>query len=285
MDFSFLSNDRILVVTTSGQLLLYSMVLGANVIQLVAKFSLPTRLCTGLERVEFSHVPDPAYPFTPSLCSSRFQASTQNQLIGITMNLEKPLDSAWSSYCIQIYVERNTLLELEYTYTSHYGKADQDSPPLPWSAWGPGRTQFFLANPNPNGDRNHCSYGFRTAELIGETFSSQGELRPRQLCIRDFNPHRVMHYKAGNGIKWHERLVEGEPPSLDIQCHFLDEIGTGLPYLEIITQEKFLASEIIMDENRVLLSLVSCHHIYKSAVHAHIDVQPHVQDIEVLDFT
>jgi len=95
-----------------------------------------------------------------------------------------------SSLYFQFYVQRITLLELEFTYTGRYGKATRGPPAFPWVAWGLEHTRIFLAS--RNGDRSHCSYGFRTAELIGETLS-------KQIRIRDFNPHHVMHYKAGDG--------------------------------------------------------------------------------------
>jgi hypothetical protein len=73
----------------------------------------------------------------------------------------------------------------------------------------------------------------------------------------------VRHYKARDGTKWHERLVEGEPPNSDLQSNFLEPIG-GLPYLEITTREKFQATGISMDESRVFISLVSYHLLYET---------------------
>jgi hypothetical protein len=63
-------------------------------------------------------------------------------------------------------------------------------------------------------------YGFRTAELVGEIGAA-------------IVPHHVMHYRAGDQIRWHERLVESKPQNPDIQDHFMDTTGTGLPYLEM----------------------------------------------------
>jgi len=95
-----------------------------------------------------------------------------------------------------------------------YGKGSRDSRALPWSAWGPGHTRFFSTGPSFV-DHNQCCYGLRTAELIGEKYG-RGGLQPRQLCIRDFNLHRARHYKTVDGTKWHERLVEGDPPNADL---------------------------------------------------------------------
>ncbi|OJA12087.1 hypothetical protein AZE42_02183 [Rhizopogon vesiculosus] len=81
-----------------------------------------------------------------------------------------------SSLSFQVYVERITLLELESTYTGRYAR---DPPALPWVAWGLEHTRIFLASQDD--DRNHYSYGFRTAELIGKTLS-------KQIRICDFDP-------------------------------------------------------------------------------------------------
>ncbi|OJA12080.1 hypothetical protein AZE42_02188 [Rhizopogon vesiculosus] len=222
----------------------------------IAKFSLPSLPSTSAFRyILFTGNHDHDYsPFNTPLCSSWFHGSARNQLITIRVGINvggRPCPP------YTLYAEQNRFLELESTYTMLYGKCSQDSRALPWSAWGPGHTQFFSTNPS-SGDRSHCCYGLRTAQLIGETIVSGGQLQPRQLCIRDFNPHRMRHYKTGDGTKWHERLVEGDPPNTDLQSLFLESIGS-LPYLEIITREKFLAKGIYMDESRVILSLANEH--------------------------
>jgi hypothetical protein len=253
--FRFVSNDRLLVVDTAGQLTLYSLVNSSTTIQPTAKFSLPALPSTSfILHIYFTGNQHDG----PLLCSSWFQASTRSQLIAI----EGSIVHAERDECYFIlYIEQDTLSQLESIYRSLYAEVSQDSPVLPWSAWGPEYTRFLSARPI-SADLNHCYYGFRSAELLGEAFS-RGNLQPRQLCIRDFNPHRVRHYKARDGTKWHERLVEGEPPNSDLQSNFLEPIG-GLPYLEITTREKFQATGISMDESRVFISLVSYHLLYET---------------------
>ncbi|OJA12068.1 hypothetical protein AZE42_02191 [Rhizopogon vesiculosus] len=262
MVFCFLSNDRLLVVTLAG-LMLYSLVNSANTIQLTAKFSLPALSSRSGSITSIYSVcnQDEASPFTSSLYSSRFQA--RNQLIILQMATS---GDKYYSQSFRCYIEQNAFLELESTYANLYGNASEDTPRLPWSSWGPKCTRFMKGS-----GYNHCFYGLRTAELIGSAPSSASERdQLRKLCIRDFNPHQVMHYKAGNRTKWRERLVEGELPGL--QSHFLEPIG-GLPYLEITTREKFHVRDIDMDESRVILS-----NVYEGDT----DV---ITGIQVLDFS
>jgi hypothetical protein len=78
----------------------------------------------GIESIDISHVPsNPTYSFAPSLCSCWFQASTQNQLICITVNIRRAYYyklTPSSSSRVQFYTERCALLELESTHTSRF---------------------------------------------------------------------------------------------------------------------------------------------------------------------
>jgi hypothetical protein len=255
--FRFVSNDRLLVVDTTGQLTLYSLVNSSNTIQLTAKFSLPA--LPSMSSIGHIYFVDNQHN-APLLCSSWFQARTRSQLIII----EASIIHVERDEChFILHIEQDTFLELESTYRNLHAEVSQDSPALPWSAWGLEYTRLLPASITFTADLNHCCYGFRSAQLLGKAFSPEGHLQPRKLCIRDFNPHRVRHYKARDGTKWHERLVEGELPISDLQSNFLEPIG-GLPYLEIITREKFLARGISMDESRVFISVVSYHLLYET---------------------
>lgn len=260
MDFCLISNDRLLLVNEYGKLMLYSLVNFPNAIQLTAKFSLPVLTSSSsIGQTQFTGAQDYSSS-TPPLRSSRFQASAaRSQLIAISLSAHA--FHATANYChVTFYVEQNSFLELESAYTNRYGKPSQyfNSRALPWSSWGPKYTWSFLGR-DGLGDSNrwHCSHGFRTADLIGDVWSPEGRRQPRQLCIRDFNPHRVKHYKAGDGTKWHERLVQ-DGSVLNFPNYFWVGPIDNLPYLKIVTQEKFLASgTIFMDESRVLIPFVS----------------------------
>jgi hypothetical protein len=269
MNFSFLTNDRFLVAN-ARELMLFSLDTVDSIIgiRLIAKFSFPA-----LRDPFSSHFITFNIPF---------HASTHNQLIAINMCMSAPTTT--KSPYFTFYIERNAILELESTYISHYGEASQGSPNLPWSAWGSKYTRFF-----ENSYSNSCVhriFGFRSAELIGDLFSREGEPQPRLLRIRDFNPHRVTDFKAGNITTSHQRLVEGDTPNSTL---FLEPLGSGLPYLETISQEKFLASDMIMEANRImLLSLkVVSHHQLLIADTSLIKMQEdwHVShSIKMLDF-
>jgi len=244
--------------------MLYSLVNFPNAIQLTAKFSLPVLTnSSSIRQAQFTGTQDYSSS-TPPLRSSWFQASARGQLIVISLSVHA--SHATEKYCyVTFYVEQNSFLELESTYTNRYGKPSQysNSRALPWSSWGPKHTWSFLERDGLR-DRKRWdrSHGFRTADLIGDAWSPEGRQQPRQLCIRDFNPHRVKSYKAGYRTNRHERLVESGPPNSKTQNHFLEPIG-GLPYVEITTQEKFLSmGRVFMDESTVLLSRVSYYRTY-----------------------
>ncbi|KAG2099291.1 uncharacterized protein F5147DRAFT_839468 [Suillus discolor] len=252
-NFSFLTNDRFLVASAT-ELMLFSLetIDSVNAIRLVAKFSFPAlRDPFIFHYITFSPIP--------------FHASTHNQLIAINMCMSAPTTT--KSPYFTFYIERNTLLELESTYISCYGEASQDSPNLPWSAWGSKHTRFFE---NSNSSCIHRIFGFRSADLIGDLVSRDGVLQSRSLRIRDFNPHRVTDFKAGNITTSHQRLVEGESPNSTL---FLDPLGPGLPYIETISQEKFLANDMTVEANRITLLSLKGNSMYNVS-----------QSIEILDF-
>jgi hypothetical protein len=261
MNFSFLTNERILVVN-ARELLLYSLVHAPNALQLTAKFSLPA-LHSPFEYACISFSPIPSH------------ACAHNQMIALSMDISG--GSLTKNPCFTSYVERNTLLKLESTYVSCYGKATEDSPDLPWSSWGPDHTRSF--EESSFDPCKHSVIGFRTASLVG----NQNSKRP--LCIRDFNPHRVVDFKAGNGTNRNQRLVEGGE-ILPNSSLFLEPLGSGLPYLETTTEEKFLSTDMTMEVNRVtLLSFEVMNTIGMPNAGEHSFVKHELlQGFEVLDF-
>ncbi|KAG2107023.1 uncharacterized protein F5147DRAFT_774624 [Suillus discolor] len=228
LDFKFLTNETILVVN-SEELLLYSLVDFPDALHLTAKFSLPT-LCAPFE--------------CQTICinSDSSHSRMHNDIITINMTI-----FAESLTCVTLYVERNTLLGLQSAYTRRYGKASDSSPSVPWSKWGLKYTRSFKGD-----SRDSCKHvidGLRAVSLHG---SQTMDPEPRPLCIRDFNPHRVADFKAGNGIRWNQRLVEGKTFSSGADL-FLEPLGIGLPYIETITEEKFLGLNLMVEGNKVML--------------------------------
>ncbi|KAG2117749.1 hypothetical protein DEU56DRAFT_146364 [Suillus clintonianus] len=261
-DFIFLTNENILVAN-ARELSLYSLVHSSNSLQITAKFSLPP-LRSPFEYSDLNFTPIP------------FPAHTHNQIIAFSMNISGggfAIDP-----CFTLFVERDTLLQLESTYTSRYGKATEDSPSLPWSSWGPNHTQSFVER-----SRDPCKHsvlGFRSVSLVGDRMS---EREPRPLRIRDFNPHRVANFKAGNGSRLNQQLIEGETTSSNL---FLEPLGSGLPYLQTTTEEKFVATDMNMEANRVTLLMFEMRPTYTMSQSGHESIVKceHLQRFEVLDF-
>ncbi|KAG1732355.1 hypothetical protein EDB19DRAFT_2027004 [Suillus lakei] len=221
MSFSFLTNEKLLVAN-ARELLLYSLVHSANAMP----SSLPPN--SRYKCISMSLIP--------------FHTHTHNQIVAISMDISRSLTH---NPCFTSYVERNTLLEFESTYTSRYGKASKKSSSLPWSSWGPNHTRTF--EERSYDPTKHSIFGFRSVSLVGSPLGNSA----RSICIRDFNPHRVVDFKAGNGTSRNQQLIEGEiSPSSSL---FSEPLGSGLPYIETITEEKFTASDIIMEANRVTL--------------------------------
>lgn len=234
VDFSFLTNKIILVVS-SEELLLYSLVDFPDALHLTAKFSLPA-LRTPFE-----------YGTIRIKGSDSSHSRMHDHIITLNMDILGEVRVINSVRCVTLYVERNTLLELQSTYTRRYGKASDSSPGLPWSEWGLKYTRFFREDPHDSCE--HDIVGLRAVSLYGpQTMRPE----PRPLCIRDFNPNRVADFKAGNGIRWNQRLIEGN--SMDSSADmFLKPLGSGLPYIETITEEEFLGLDFTVEGNKVML--------------------------------
>ncbi|OAX31488.1 hypothetical protein K503DRAFT_806028 [Rhizopogon vinicolor AM-OR11-026] len=89
MHFRLMLNDRLLVVNTTGDIALYSLVNSPDAIQLTAKFSLPSLPSTStFQHILFTGIQDHDYPlFGAPLCSSWFHDSACNQLIAISIDI------------------------------------------------------------------------------------------------------------------------------------------------------------------------------------------------------
>ncbi|KAF8842940.1 hypothetical protein BDN67DRAFT_1001325 [Paxillus ammoniavirescens] len=155
------------------------------------------------------------------------------------------------------------------------------SPPtLPWALWGP-YTHWF-----PDGlhvDWQNSVYGFRTVESLNEDNILGGYFskRPRRLRVRDFNPNLAFHYHQENLSGWCGRFVPGrsvkgkgagrgervegadtggcastskEEESWGWTIRpFVEPLGKGLSYREVVSRETFDVTEAMMDESRILL--------------------------------
>ncbi|KAG1755771.1 hypothetical protein EDB19DRAFT_2034422 [Suillus lakei] len=174
--------------------------------------------------------------FSPIL----FHTHTHNQIIAINVVVSgEPLTD--KSPCLTLYVEHNSPLGTRvYLYDSAMEKQESSYDPC-----------------------KHSIFGFRvpTVSLVGDGTSQPD---PRPLCIRNFNSHRVVDFKAWNGTRWNQRLIEGETPSSSL---FLEPLGSGLSYLETITQEKFLATDMSMHGSKQgnIAIARSCEHNYDAA--------------------
>ncbi len=88
----------------------------------------------------------------------------------------------------------------------------------------------------------------------------------RYLRVRDFNPYvfvgdgaTAVRAKKRDRAVWHEPRLVTRPSTTHVKGVFTKDIVSSLPYMEIISQEKFEVTDVMMDDCRLLLLKVcSC---------------------------
>jgi hypothetical protein len=104
----------------------------------------------------------------------------------------------------------------------------------------------------------------------GDTTREQLDSTRRHLRIRDFNPHSLLidgdQAEDGNGngktparepaSRWARRIVTTPSTTLS-RGVFVEDIVSSLPYSEVISEEKYNVTDVMVDDCRVLLMQVS----------------------------
>ncbi|KAG2049821.1 hypothetical protein BDR06DRAFT_974919 [Suillus hirtellus] len=93
--------------------------------------------------------------------------------------------------------------------------------------------------------RDPFIFHFITFSPIPFHASTHNQLIAINMCM-------VTDFKVGNISTSHQQLIKGESPNLTL---FLDPLGPGLPYIETISQEKFLVNDMKEANRIILLSL------------------------------
>ena len=138
--------------------------------------------------------------------------------------------------------------------------APEPAPPLvhvPWSAWGPSATRWFLGNAP--------SMAWITT-TTGQRMVTLEDGMPTSIIVRDFNPYAVRATRAlaatsgesqrGN---WSTQLQNGNWKTLKVKDSvftagpiFKEDVRSSLPYVEIVTQDEYHYDGVMMDDERVL---------------------------------
>jgi hypothetical protein len=85
---------------------------------------------------------------------------------------------------------------------------------------------------------------------------------PRHLRLRDFNPYSVkqrlaeqqfIDKKGKKKMDWREPYVVTERSTMDVKGIFKHDITSWLPYVEVVSEETFEVTDVMMDDCRLLL--------------------------------
>jgi hypothetical protein len=127
--------------------------------------------------------------------------------------------------------------------------------PIPWGAWGPHNTRWFSENIST--DWQHALHGYRTVEIVDPPTQDTVVTQPK-LRLRDFNPYALARMKeVGEDCEgWRGRVVR-EPSTISAQDAFTHDVVSYLPYREIVSEDTFNVTDVMMDDGRILLLQVS----------------------------
>jgi len=128
---------------------------------------------------------------------------------------------------------------------------------VPWSAWGPTTTRWF------KGERTSASWMTRTA---GQRAVTVGDSVPSPTIPRDFNPYAVRAACAPASTSgksqqgsWSMQLPNGNRMTVNVMKSvlaagpiFKEDVRSSLPYVEIVTQNKYHYEGVMIDDQRIL---------------------------------
>ena len=127
----------------------------------------------------------------------------------------------------------------------------------PWDTWGPTATRWF------KGERTSMSWITRTA---GQRAVTLGDGMPTRIIVRDFNPYavRAACARVSTGEKsqqgnWSMQLPNGNRMTLNVMESvlaagpiFKEDVRSSLPYVEIVTKNKYHYEGVMIDDQRIL---------------------------------
>ena len=128
---------------------------------------------------------------------------------------------------------------------------------VPWSAWGVAATRWFESDP--------ASMRWITT-TAGQRAVAMEDAALTPIIVRDFNPYTVRTARAcaaargqSQQCNWSEPLPNGNRTILTVEetvlpagSVFKEDMRSALPYVEIVTQEKYRYQGVLIDEERIL---------------------------------
>ncbi|EGO03917.1 hypothetical protein SERLA73DRAFT_175605 [Serpula lacrymans var. lacrymans S7.3] len=255
-DFSFLSNNAFLVLTVIGIIELYTF---------PEDLSGPPK-CTGryaLPELKQEYIYSCTFmsgnptPGSGVPCSGGgqledgqlFQPDPDKQLLVFFVSIisQSDMEEAQSFiFFVDLvhFFQQNTVTKILLA------DPELENMPVPWSVWGLEHTRWFPESEAT--DWQHALYGYKAVETINCDPTNQLSQEPRRLRIRDFNPNVLKDNQRENNSGWKGHIVTGSLVD-GTNLPFAEPLGAGLPYREIVSEEKFNVTEVMMDDCRILL--------------------------------
>lgn len=280
-DFIFLAEDRFLLLADDGTISIFSFVGDQNLIdpQCTAKLAMPALMrdwhfadafLGGNPAPAIGAMTNFSRPWVENGESPMFHPTADDQLLAFHVTVYR-MTNEDDMHSYVFFVFRSELLGLQSLYEKEFRKQEGSQRScLPYSIWGRSRAHW---SPGNYVDWQNSVYGYRTVELLNDSqilFSTE----PRRLRVRDFNPNlrysfpRVgesghlcplerrhgSQFERGNGYSVYRIGISAEAIGSPACIKpFAEPWGNGLPHREVVTEETFNATEVMMDEGRILL--------------------------------
>jgi hypothetical protein len=129
---------------------------------------------------------------------------------------------------------------------------------VPWSEWGPSTTRWFVLHTVESMCWKRTTAGQRAVALEATI--------PTSIIVRDFNPYAVRAARASGAESgqsqqgnWTKRLPNGNRMTLNVEDSvlyagpvFQEDVWSSLPYVEVVTEDKYPYDGVMIDEERIL---------------------------------
>ena len=122
---------------------------------------------------------------------------------------------------------------------------------IPWKFWGPQNTRWY---PTDWSGWRYSSYGLKVIDSVRQ--DEDLESADRRIRLRDYNSYAFASLDSDDDKTlqpWQKGTVVKESSYIHAPFFFAEEVESYLPYREVLTEEIFDFSEIIMDEIQIVL--------------------------------
>lgn len=188
-------------------------------------------------------------------CSSQdseplFKSSSEGKLCTLSILLHGDLRPF---QVLGLVVHTRVFLGLD-PHVCEFLKKDQSSL-IPWEVWGPQNSRWF---PNDWIGHPYAICGLRVVDACNAT--SRVVSRGKRLRLRDFNPYAVPFPITADDTSlgnWRKISFIKEPLRIPAGTTFAEDVESHLPYREVITEENFDVTDVMMDDERIILRKVT----------------------------